>query len=252
MDAGVLSMAIGTLYGISVGPGDPDLITLKGLKALQASPVVAFPAGINGRSGVAETIIAPHLRPHQIRLPLMFPYVQTPAILQTAWDQAAAEVWGYLQQGLDVAFACEGDISFYGTFTYLADALQTAHGDVSIKRIAGVSSPLAAASALGLPLVCQHQRLAVLPALYDPEALISALAWADVVALLKVRLAYERVWQLLGDRHLLDQAWVIEWATTDKEKIYYPLTNYPQLTLSYFSLMLIYAHPFATDKPTVA
>jgi len=233
-------MTIGTLYGVSVGPGDPELITLKGLKALQSAAVVAFPAGIKGRSGVAETIIVPHLAPQQIRLPLAFPYVQTAAILTQAWDQAAAQVWSYLSQGLDVAFACEGDISFYSTFTYLAQTLQNHHPGLKIERIAGVSSPFAAASALAMPLVCQDQRLAVLPALYDPQALESALDWADVVVLMKVRLVYETVWHILGDRQLLDRAWVIEQVSTHKERVYYPLADYPQLTLSYFSLMLIY------------
>ena len=80
----------------------------------------------------------------------------------------------------------------------------------------------------------------MLPALYDPQALESALAWADVVVLMKVRLVYETVWQILGDRHLLDRAWVIEQVSTGKERVYYPLVNFPKLTLSYFSLMLIY------------
>ncbi|MEB3160976.1 MAG: precorrin-2 C(20)-methyltransferase [Synechocystis sp.] len=233
-------MTIGTLTGISVGPGDPDLITLKGLTALQAAAVVAFPAGLQGRSGIAETIIAPHLLPQQIQLPLHFPYVQTAATLTAAWERAAEQVWAYLEQGLDVAFACEGDISFYSTFTYLAQTLQTQHPGVNIQRIAGVSSPLAAASALQMPLVCQDQRLAVLPALYDPQALVSALEWADVIVLMKVRLVYETVWQILGDRHLLDRAWVIERISTGEERSYHPLSGYPELTLSYFSLMLIY------------
>ncbi len=116
-------MTIGTLYGISVGPGDPELITLKGLKALQSAAVVAFPAGIKGRSGIAETIIAPHLLPQQIQLPLDFPYVQTAETLTAAWQKAATQVWSYLEQGFDLAFACEGDISFYSTFTYLAQTL---------------------------------------------------------------------------------------------------------------------------------
>ncbi|MGA1623067.1 MAG: precorrin-2 C(20)-methyltransferase [Synechocystis sp.] len=233
-------MTLGKLTGISVGPGDPELITLKGLKALQSAAVVAFPAGLNGRSGIAETIIAPHLLPHQHQLPLNFPYVQTAATLTAAWEQAAAQVWAYLDQGLDVAFACEGDISFYSTFTYLAQTLHTHHPEVIIERIAGVSSPFAAASALQMPLTCQDQQLAVLPALYDPQALQSALDWADVIVLMKVRLVYETVWQILGDRHLLDRAWVIEQVSTEKERVYYPLSKYPQLTLSYFSLMLIY------------
>jgi precorrin-2/cobalt-factor-2 C20-methyltransferase len=232
-------MTLGILHGISVGPGDPDLITLKGLKILQSSPVVAFPAGQPGRSGVAEQIIAPHLRPEQIQLPLGFPYVQKMETLEKAWQDAAVQVWIYLQKGLDVAFACEGDISFYSTFTYLAQTLKAHHPEVEIKYIAGVSSPFAGASALGLPLTCQEEKLVILPALYCPEELEKALDWAEVVVLMKVRLVYDQIWKILAKRELLDQAWVLEKIATTEEKVYHPLTNHPQLSLSYFSLMLI-------------
>jgi precorrin-2/cobalt-factor-2 C20-methyltransferase len=232
-------MTFGILHGVSVGPGDPELITLKGLKILQSCPVVAFPAGLQGRSGVAEGIITPHLSPEQIRLPLRFPYVQKEEILEQAWQEAAAEVWPYLEKGMDVAFACEGDISFYSTFTYLAHTLKSNHPQLGINYIAGVSSPFAGASALGLPLTCQEEKLAILPALYCPEELEKVLDWAEVVVLMKVRLVYGQVWEILAKRELLDQAWVLEKLSTTEEKIYHPLRNYPQLSLSYFSLMLI-------------
>ncbi|MBE9195412.1 precorrin-2 C(20)-methyltransferase [Synechocystis sp. LEGE 06083] len=232
-------MTLGILYGVSVGPGDPELITLKGLKILQACPVVAFPAGLQGRSGVAEGIITPHLLPEQITLPLTFPYVQKEEILEKAWEEAAAKVWPYLEKAVDVAFACEGDISFYSTFTYLAQTLKSNHPQLVINYIAGVSSPFAGASALGLPLTCQEEKLAILPALYCPEELEKALDWAEVVVLMKVRLVYEQVWEILAQRELLDRAWVLEKISTTEENIYHPLSNYPQLSLSYFSLILI-------------
>lgn len=232
-------MAVGTLHGVSVGPGDPELITLKGLKVLQSAPVVAFPTGLGGRSGVAETIISDHLRPQQIRLPLAFPYVQDQETLNSAWRSAAAEVWFYLANGQDVAFACEGDISFYSTFTYLAQTLRSTQPQLKINYIAGVSSPLAAGSALGLPLTCQREKMVVLPALYCPEELEKALDLAEVVVLLKVRLVYGQIWQILARRGLLEQAWILEKISTKTEKIYHPLSHYPRLELNYFSLMLI-------------
>ena len=111
---------LGTLYGISVGTGDPELITVKGLRILQRSQVVAFPVGKSGQAGMAEAIVASYLNPDQIRLPLNFPYVQDETVLTEAWDIAADQVWQYLKRGDDVSFACEGDISFYSTFNYLA------------------------------------------------------------------------------------------------------------------------------------
>ncbi len=234
-----VSKKCGTLWGVSVGTGDPELITLKSLKCLQKCPVVAFPAGLHGRVGVAEKIISSYLSPQQKTIALEFPYVVDETLLTTAWQRAAQVVWLYLAQGLDVAFACEGDISFYSTFTYLAQTLQQDYPFLRIERIAGVSSPMVAASALGLPLTIQDQRLVILPALYHAQELEQVLQWAEVVVLMKVRLVYGQVWRILEKRGLLHRSWVVEKASTAEEKIYHPLSDYSTLELSYFSILII-------------
>jgi precorrin-2/cobalt-factor-2 C20-methyltransferase len=229
----------GILYGISVGTGDPELITVKGLRLLQQAPVVAFPAGKVKSAGFAEEIIAPWLLPGQEKLPLEFPYIQDEIKLQQAWEKAAKQVWRYLQQGQNVAFACEGDVSFYSTFTYLAQTLQQLHPEAIIETVPGVCSPMATAAALGIPLTVRNQRLAVLPALYSIQDLETILDWADVIVLMKVSSVYQEVWKILKERHLLAQAWVVEWATLPTQVIYSNLHHYPQLSLSYFSLLII-------------
>jgi precorrin-2/cobalt-factor-2 C20-methyltransferase len=230
---------IGTLYGISVGPGDPELITLKGLRSLQQVPVVAFPAGIEGKPGMAQQIISPWLSPQQQQLALNFPYVQDMAVLTQAWQVAAEQVWQYLQRGQDVAFACEGDVSFYSTFTYLAQTLQQIHPEAVVELVPGVCSPMAAASVLGLPLTIRQQRLVVLPALYHARELEAVLDWADVVVLMKVSSVYEQVWQVLQQRSLLSSSWVVERATLPEMVIYANLSDRPHLKLPYFSLLII-------------
>lgn len=228
----------GTLYGLGVGPGDPELITLKALNCLRSVPVVAFPAGLRGQPGVAERIIAPWLSPEQIQLPLEFPYVQDLTQLSAAWDQAAREVWPYLQTG-NVAFACEGDIGFYSTFTYLAQSLQQLHPDVEISAIAGVSSPMAAAAVLGIPLTYQHQRLTILPALYDIQQLEVALDSTDVVVLMKVSSVYSQIWEILSRRRLLARSYIVQNATKPDQVIYTDLQRHPNLKLPYFSIMIV-------------
>ncbi|MEL6160400.1 MAG: precorrin-2 C(20)-methyltransferase [Cyanobacteria bacterium J06623_5] len=228
----------GTLYGLGVGPGDPELITVKSLKHLQRAPVVAFPAGLHSQPGVAERIIEPWLSDAQQRLPLTFPYVQDPDQLAIAWQAAAETVWPYLQRG-DVAFACEGDISFYSTFTYLAQSLQAQHPQVRIEAVSGVSSPMAAAAALGIPLTCQAQKLAILPALYSIEHLENTLAWADVTVLMKVSSVYREVWHMLTKHHLLESSYVVENATQPAQITYTGLQNYPDLALPYFSILIV-------------
>ncbi|MES1024665.1 precorrin-2 C(20)-methyltransferase [Gloeocapsa sp. BRSZ] len=232
-------MTIGTLYGISVGPGDPELITLKGWRCLQQAPVVAFPAGVQGKQGLAQQIISQWLSPQQVQLALTFPYVQDMAVLTAAWETAAQQVWQYLNQGKDVAFACEGDVSFYSTFTYLAHTLQVLQPTAIFKVIPGVCSPMAATAALGLPLTLRQERLAVLPALYTVKELETVLDWADVVVLMKVSSVYEKVWAVLQQRHLLENSAVVEYATLPQQKIYTDLRSHPTLKLAYFSLLIV-------------
>ena len=234
-----MSLKLGILYGISVGTGDPELITLKGLRLLQKASVIAFPAGVGDKPGMAQQIILPWLAPEQYKLALHFPYVQGKQVLIQAWRSAAEQVWQYLKLGQDVAFACEGDVSFYSTFTYLAQTLLQLHPEAVVQMVPGVSSPMAAAAVLGLPLTVRSQRLAVLPALYIVEELEAVLAWADVVVLIKVSSVYEQVWQVLKRYQLLDRSWVVERATLPDQVIYQDLRDRPNLKLSYFSLLIV-------------
>ena len=227
------------LYGISVGTGDPELITIKALRILKQVSVVAFPAGLHGKPGIAENIIEPWLSLSQKKLPLIFPYTRKEDILTQAWQEAADQVWHYLELGQDIAFACEGDVSFYSTFTYLAQTLQQLHPQVVIETVPGVCSPLAAANALGIPLTLRSQRLAVLPALYNPEELEEVIGWADVVVLMKFSSVYQQVWQILDRHNLLESSWIVEKATFPDQVIYDNLEKQPQLNLSYFSLLIV-------------
>lgn len=236
-------MQQGTLYGISVGPGDPELITLKGLRILKQVSVVAFPAGVQGKPGIAQQIVDEWLGSHQVQLALTFPYVQDIAILTQAWQIAAQQVWQYLRLGQDVAFVCEGDVSFYSTFTYLSEMLQQLHPECVVQTVPGVCSPMAAASALGVPLTVRDQRLAVLPALYNVGELETILDWADVVVLMKVSSVYEKVWQVLHRRQLLEHACVVERATLPEQEIYEDLRDRPTLKLPYFSLLIVKVTP---------
>lgn len=233
------TQSVGTLYGIGVGPGDPELITLKGLRLLQAAPVVAFPAGLSGKAGVAEAIVSTWLGPTQTQLALSFPYVQDLDVLEQAWQQAAEQVWQYLRQGQDVAFVTEGDVSFYSTFTYLSQTLQHGHPEAEVQTVPGICSPLAAAAALKLPLTLRSDRLAVLPALYTVDELEAVLTWADVVVLLKVSSVYQQVWSVLKQHHLLSQSYVVERATLPQQIVYQQLENHPALKLPYFSLLIV-------------
>ncbi|WP_088892692.1 precorrin-2 C(20)-methyltransferase [Leptolyngbya ohadii] len=231
--------AVGTLYGIGAGAGDPELITVKGLRILRQVPIVAFPAGLRGNPGVAEQIIAEWLLPHHKKMPLSFPYVQDEGELTQAWEIAADRVWEELRQGKDIAFVSEGDVSFYSTFTYLAQTLQERHPEAIVQTIPGICSPMAAAAALGIPLTVRAQKLIILPALYSVTELETAIASADVVVLMKVSSVYSQVWSVLKQHGLLSRSYVIERATLPNQVIYADLSDRPSLKLPYFSLMIV-------------
>jgi len=230
---------VGKLYGISVGTGDPELITVKGVKFLQQATIVAFPEGRPGKPGMAEQIIQPWLQSHQMLLPLKFPYVQDDQELTEAWQLAGQTVLSYLQTGEDVTFACEGDISFYSTFTYLAQTLQQLDPEVVVETVPGVCSPMAVASELGIPLTTRSQRLMILPTLYHLQDLETALQSAEVVVLMKFSSLYSQVWQLLQQNSLLDCSYIVENATRSDQVIYHNLRDRDHLQLSYFSLMIV-------------
>ena len=234
-----LQKLTGKLYGIGAGPGDPELISVKGLRILQTVPVVAFPTGLKGKPGIAQQIITPWLRDEQLLLPLTFPYVQDLTLLQQAWNLAAQQVWEQLRQRKEVAFVSEGDVSFYSTFTYLSQTLQHLHPETPVETVPGICSPMAAAAALGLPLTVQNDRLAILPALHRLSDLAEALTWAEVVVLLKISSVYPQIWQTLHQLQRLENSYVVVRAGSSQQIIYRDLLQHPNLDLPYFSLWVI-------------
>ncbi|MEB3210015.1 MAG: precorrin-2 C(20)-methyltransferase [Leptolyngbyaceae bacterium] len=242
---------LGTLHGVSVGPGDPELMTLKGIRCIQQASVVAFPAGLNGKPGIAEQIASQWCLPHQERLPLDFPYVQDEDVLMNAWAIAADQVGQRLCRPEDVVFLCEGDISFYSTFSHLADTLLRQYPHLTIQAVPGVCSPMAAAAAIHRPLTTQGEKLLILPALYRISELEAALDTAEVVVLMKVKSVYAQAWTILHDRNLLHCAYVVEWATWPHQKIYEDLGDRPHLDLSYFSILVIRQTSTSSPKKEV-
>jgi precorrin-2/cobalt-factor-2 C20-methyltransferase len=230
---------IGKLYGIGIGPGDPDLITVKGLRILQQVPVVAFPTGSNQKPGLAQQTMLPWIKADQVQLALTFPYVQDETVLLQAWQVAADRVWTHLKQGQDVAFLCEGDIGFYSSFTYLAQTLLQNHPEVEIQSIPGISSPMAAAATLGIPLTYRAEKLVILPALYSVTDLETVLTFADVVVLMKVGSVYQQVWTILSQHNLLQRSYIVERATLPEQIIYRDLSDRPHLQLPYFSILIV-------------
>ncbi len=205
----------GTLYGIGVGPGDPELITLKALRILQSCPVIAYPAPSAGE-GMARTIAAPHLSGEQTEIAIAMPLDGGHGPIEAAYDQGAVEVAGHLKAGRDVAALCEGDPFFYGSFMYLFGRLA---GEHRVEVVPGVSSLLAGPAALGAPIASRDDALLVAPATLPEDSLRAHLEAADAAVIIKVGRHLDKVRRVLGDLGITDKAHYIEHATMANQHI---------------------------------
>jgi precorrin-2/cobalt-factor-2 C20-methyltransferase len=205
----------GTVYGIGVGPGDPELLTLKGLRLLRAAAVVAYPAPEGGDS-FARSVVAGFLAPHQIEVAIRVPMVPERFPAQEVYDRAAAELSGHLAAGRDVAVLCQGDPFFYGSFMYLFARLAERH---PVEVVPGVSSLTACAAAARLPLAARDDALAILPGTLPEERLEARLQAAEAAAIIKLGRHFEKVRRVLARLDLLSRARYVERATLPNERV---------------------------------
>jgi precorrin-2/cobalt-factor-2 C20-methyltransferase len=224
----------GTLYGVGVGPGDPDLITLKALKILQSAPVIAYPAPEHGDS-LARRIAAPHLPDGRREIIFRMPLDPKNFPDRSAYDDAAAEIATALRGGDDVAMICEGDPFFYGSFMYLFHRLT---GEFKIEIIPGISSLMACAGASLTPLAARNEILSVLPAPLPEADLRAGLAQADTAAIIKLGRHAPKIHGILRDLDLLDQAQYVEHATMDNQVVR-PLRELDPARAPYFAMILV-------------
>ena len=225
----------GTLYGVGVGPGDPELLTLKALRILTSVPVLAWPAPEEGPS-LARDIVAEHLPGTQREIAIRMPLVSARFPADGVYDKAAIEIEDALSAGDDVAVICEGDPFFYGSFMYLFGRLI---GDHAIEVVPGVSSLTACAAALGSPLSAKNDVLSVIPGPLDAETLAKRLVEADAAAIIKVGRHLEKIRSVLVSLGLSDNARYIERATMDKQRIV-KLADVGDGDAPYFSMILLH------------
>jgi precorrin-2/cobalt-factor-2 C20-methyltransferase len=224
----------GTVYGLGVGPGDPELLTLKALRLLRAAPVIAYPAPETGDS-FARSIVAPHLLGGQTEIAIRMPLGDAQYPKADIYDGAAAEIADHAGAGRDVAVLCEGDPFFYGSFIYLYERLVER---CPVVVVAGVSSLMACAGAAGLPLAGRLEALTVIPAPLDDAELERRLAAADAAAIIKVGRHFPRVRRLLEKNGALGRARYIERATLSTQRVL-PLAEVAADSAPYFSMILV-------------
>lgn len=225
----------GKLYGLGLGPGDPELITLKAHRILTSVPVIAYPAPDTGPS-FARQIAASFLSPAQLEVPMVVPMRVERFPARETYDAAAVTLSRHLDAGSDVAVLCEGDPFFYGSFMYLFERLA---GRYPTEIVPGVSSMMAGAAALGRPLAARNDVLSVVPGPLDTEILRQRIAAADAVAIIKVGRHFNRIRGLLEEMHLLDAAGYLERISLAEQRVL-PLFEVTEDSAPYFSMILIY------------
>jgi precorrin-2 C20-methyltransferase/precorrin-3B C17-methyltransferase len=231
----------GRLFGVGVGPGDPELMTVRAQRTIAAADVVAYPNARHGNS-VARRIAEPYLRPDHIEVALEYPVTteQTDhpggyeAALHDFYDAAAAQLAAHLDAGRDVAVLCEGDPFFYGSYMYLHERLAHRY---ETEVVPGVTSFSAAAAAAGTPLVRRDDVLTILPGTLPPDVLASRLRSSDASVVIKLGRTFPGVADAAVRAGVLERAIYVERASTEVQRVA-PLAEAGE-KVPYMSLVLV-------------
>jgi len=236
------------LTAIGLGPGDPELITLKGLRALQAADYIFVPQSKTGDQSLALRIAQPHIdteRQQVITLPL--PMTRNSQELVAAWQAAAETIWQTFDndtsssQTVHAVYPMLGDPLLYGTFTYIWSELVERHPGIAVNVIPGITSFAATAAAAELPLSATSDRVVILPASYETDgaALKELLTNFETVILMKVGPVLPQLLEVLEELGLLENAVYAEKVGMPEERIVMDVSQLPRKAMPYLSLLIV-------------
>jgi precorrin-2 C20-methyltransferase/precorrin-3B C17-methyltransferase len=242
----------GTLYGVGLGPGDPELVTVKAARLIGAADVIAYHCARHGRS-VARAIAEPYLRGDQAEEQLVYPVTTEvtghpggyEAAIEEFYAAAAARLMAHLAAGRDVVLLAEGDPLFYSSYMHMHKRID---GRFRTEIVPGVTSVSAASAALAMPLVEGDDVLSVLPGTLEQEDLAARLRSGGAVAVMKIGRSYEKVRGALKDAGRLEQAYYVERASAGARQVTERAAAVDPATVPYMSLVLI-PGPEAAGQP---
>ena len=225
-----------SFFGIGVGPGDSELLTVKAVNTIKQLDVLYTPQAHKGGKSVAEKIAAPYLPANLEIKRRHFPMVKDWEIKMKSWQEIAAEIGHDVENGNNVGFLTLGDPAVYSTFSYIAEMLK---GQINVQTIAGISSFSQIAASLSVPLMLDEETLEVIPATADIAQLEKAIDVNDNVIIMKIATRFDQIYKILEERDLLEKTVIVENASmrTQKEK---KLVDYSiDDKLPYFSTALL-------------
>ncbi|MHB8709208.1 MAG: precorrin-2 C(20)-methyltransferase [Desulfuromonadales bacterium] len=228
------------LYAVGVGPGAPELLTLKAARILRTADVIVAPTGQAEAASYALGIVAEHLdRSRQLVLERVFPMTRDERELQPHWEATASEVAGHVRAGRTVAFVTIGDPLLYSTFLYLLRILRERYPEIAVEIVPGITSVGAAAAAAGVPLGMAAERLAILPATYEAGLLQQTLRDFDCVVLMKISRVFDQVYALLCELGLERQGVFVRRVGSSDEEVVTDLASLVGTKLDYLSLLIV-------------
>lgn len=227
----------GRLYGVGVGPGDPELLTVKAARVLADAPVVFAPQAAGSADSLALSVARRYI--DESRQRLIYASFVMGGTSDGVWAEAAERIARHLLDGADVAFLTQGDPMLYGSFMYVMQKVRAAHPHIPIEVVPGVTSITAAAAAAKLPLVSHGERLAVLPAMYGIDDLRAVLAAYDTVVLMKVNRRALAAAAALESEGALSRCVFARRATTPRELIAFSLRELDPKDVDYFSMLIL-------------
>lgn len=223
----------GKLIGVGLGPGDPELMTLKAHRLITGAAVVAYPALENGES-FARAIAAAAIPATATELIIRIPMTVARAPAQAAYDRGAADIAAQLEAGRDVLVLCEGDPFFYGSFMYLFSRLADSY---ETEIIPGVTSVTSCAAVAKRPLTARNEVLSIIPGPLESDDMRAKIEAAGAVAIMKVGRHIGRIRTLLTDMGLAESATYVARASLPSQQVL-PLERAPD-PAPYFSMILI-------------
>lgn len=228
------------LYAIGVGPGAPDLITVRAAEIVRRVPVIFSPLTAMGAASQALAVIRPYLDlDRQQIVELTFPMEKEQDELADHWEEAASELTTHLARHGEGAFIALGDVSLYCTFVYLRRILEAAHPEIVIEVVPGIPSFSAMAAVLGMPYGQADDKIAILPATFASDQLARILGDFETVILMKVHRVLNTVLETLERLNLMDHSILIVKCGMPDQEVVYDLRTLWGRRLSYLSMILV-------------
>lgn len=231
-------MKIGTLYGVGVGPGDPELLTLKAIKLLKQVGVVFAAASPKNSHSLAEKIASPYLNGASI-VRLDFPMTRDRDKLTAAWEKNARRVIETLKKGQDAALITLGDPMTYSTFGYIMRTIKKISPEIPIRIVPGITSYHAGSASAQWVLAEGEESFAVISGALGPDRLKEVIDHTDSVVMLKVYHNYQEIMETLDQMDLADKSVFISHCGLEEEEIVHDLKSRPDKVPSYLSFLLI-------------